>query len=78
MTTYFSSKAPSRSAAKKASTVSLAECNFDVGDEDPWAQLQKLPPKNEAAKAALLGRHENEFPKWLLFLRQVAGKEHMS
>lgn len=69
MTTYFTSKAPSKSAAKRSSVVSLAESKFDIGDEDPWIQLQRLPPKNEAAKAALLARLEREFPKWLLFLR---------
>ena len=72
MTTYFTSKAPSR-AAKKGSAPSLADCNFQLGDEDPHTQVQRLPLKNKQAKQALLARHAAEAHKWLLPLRCKPG-----
>lgn len=69
MTTYFSSRGPTRSNTKRGQS-SLADLNLDLSDEDARSQLQNLPVKNKAAKDALFLRHVRSFSKWLLPLRE--------
>lgn len=67
MTTYFTSKAPSRSG--KRSSASISELQIDLSSIDTSAELQKLPTKNVEAKKQLLAKHKSDFYKWLLPLR---------
>ena len=66
MTTYFTSKAPSRSG--KRGTASISELQIDLSTVDTSAELQKLAPKNVEVKK-LLAKHKADFHKWLLPLR---------
>ncbi len=67
MTTYFTSKAPSRSG--KRGNASISDLQIDLSTVDTSAELQKLPPKNVEAKKQLLAKHTADFHKWLLPLR---------
>lgn len=71
MTTYFTSKAPSRSG--KRGNASISDLQIDLSTVDTSAELQKLPPKNVEAKKQLLAKHTADFHKWLLPLRLVHG-----
>ena len=67
MTTYFTSKAPSRSG--KRSSASISELQIDLNSVDTSAELQKLSPKNVEAKKQLLAKQKSDFYKWFLPLR---------
>ncbi len=67
MTTYFTSKAPSRSGKKGNATIS--ELQIDLSTVDTSAELQNLSVKSVEAKKQLLAKHKADFYKWLLPLR---------
>ena len=69
MTTYFTSKAPSKSGRRAAT--SIKDLDIDLSTVNTAAELQKLPPKNAKAKQDLLAKYTADFPKWLLPLRYV-------
>ena len=69
MTTYFTSKAPSKSGRRAAT--SIKDLDIDLSTVNTAAELQKLPPKNAKAKQDLLAKYTADFPKWLLPLRSV-------
>ena len=67
MTTYFTSKAPSRSGKRGNATIS--ELQIDLSTVDTSAELQGLSLKSVEAKKQLLAKHKADFHKWLLPLR---------
>ena len=69
MTTYFTSKAPSKSGRR--AITSIKDLDIDLSTINTTAELQKLSPKNAKAKQDLLAKYTADFSKWLLPLRYV-------
>lgn len=67
--TYLGAKQP----RSKAAHLRLADLHISLDDaEEPGKIMAKLPVKNYNQKEQLRVRNEEQFPKWLLYLRYAA------